>query len=163
VALVEQDGLPRTRVTVARFKAHGPARPKMPAGLAIATAGGVRAAKASAAGSGTAGTASPGGTAVTASPGGTAGTASPGGDARARVAAASAPALTITWRPAKDAARYGVRVALADGRRLFFLRDAGDREVRIAGARGPVSVRVVGLRADNTAGPAAVMTSGGNR
>jgi hypothetical protein len=48
-----------------------------------------------------------------------------------------------------------VTVELRDGRRLFFLRDADDRVVRIPGANGLASVRVVGLRADNGAGPAA--------
>ena len=49
-----------------------------------------------------------------------------------------------------------------DGRKLFFLRDADDRVVRIPDAGKVVAVRVVGLRADNVAGPAAI-TSGGNR
>jgi hypothetical protein len=57
--------------------------------------------------------------------------------------------------------RYGVTVELQDGRRLFFLRDADDRVVRIPHGR-IASVRVVGLRSDNTHGPAA-MTSGGTR
>ena len=70
-------------------------------------------------------------------------------------------ALTITWKAAKGAARYGVRVALPDGRKLFFLRDADERVVRItdAPAAGRVIVRVVGLRADNGAGPAATANS----
>jgi hypothetical protein len=38
---------------------------------------------------------------------------------------------------------------------LFFLRDADDRVVRIPDAKRVESVRVVGLRADNGAGPAA--------
>jgi hypothetical protein len=64
--------------------------------------------------------------------------------------------------------RYGVRVALSDGRKLFFLRDADERVVRIddAPAGGRVVVRVVGLRADNSHGPAATANSslsGGNR
>jgi len=85
------------------------------------------------------------------------------GKARASVAAArKARVTTITWRPAAGAARYGVRVSLADGRRLFFLRDANERVVRIPGAGRVTAVRVVGLRADNVAGPAAI-TSGGNR
>jgi hypothetical protein len=119
VALVEQDGLPRTRITVARFTAPRRARPAAPRGVKVAP------------------------------------------PALAAASAAKRP-LTITWRPAKGAVRYGVRVALPDGRRLFFLRDADDRVVRIPDARGVVAVRVVGLRADNVAGPAAT-TSGGNR
>src|SRR5262249_28555779 len=83
-------------------------------------------------------------------------------------AAAKPRALTITWGAAKNVARYGVRVALPDGRKLFFLRDADDRVVRItdAPADGRVVVRVVGLRADNSHGPAATANSslaGGNR
>jgi hypothetical protein len=71
--------------------------------------------------------------------------------------AAKAAPLTVTWRAAKGAARYGVRVALPDGRKLFFLRGADDRVVRLhdAPADGRAVVRVVGLRPDNTAGPAA--------
>jgi hypothetical protein len=117
-ALVEQDGLPRTRITVARFVAPPRAKPAKPRGVKIA-----------------------------------------GGDAHA---ASSSRGVTITWRPAKRAVRYGVTAILADGRRLFFLRDADDRVVRIPDARGRVRVRVVGLRADNGHGPAAT-TSGGNR
>jgi hypothetical protein len=95
-----------------------------------------------------------------------------GGKARASTARATAAAtsrgLTITWKPAKGAARYGVRVALPDGRKLFFLRDADDRVVRIndAPADGRVIVRVVGLRADNGTGPAVTANtslSGGTR
>ena len=51
--------------------------------------------------------------------------------------------------------RLLLRPSLRDGRRLFFLRDADDRVVRIPDAKGLESVRVVGLRADNGAGPAA--------
>jgi hypothetical protein len=74
----------------------------------------------------------------------------------------------VTWGRAKGAVRYGVRVALPDGRKLFFLRDADQRVVRIsdAPADGRVVVRVVGLRADNSHGPAATANSslsGGNR
>jgi len=114
-ALIEQDGLPRRRVTVARFTAPPRARPGRPRGVKL------------------------------------------GG--RARIAAARG--ATITWRPAARAVRYGVTVVLEDGRRLFFLRDANDRVVRIPDGR-PIEVRVVGLRADNSAGPVAI-TSGGTR
>jgi hypothetical protein len=120
VALVEQDGLPRKRMTVARFTAPRWARPGAPRGVKVKL------------------------------------------PALASAAAVKARGATITWRPAKGAQRYGVRVALEDGRRLFFLRDADDRVVRIPDARGVVAVRVVGLRTDNVAGPAAI-TSGGNR
>jgi hypothetical protein len=120
VALVEQDGLPRKRMTVARFTAPRWARPGAPRGVKVKL------------------------------------------PALASAAAVKARGATITWRPAKGAQRYGVRVALEDGRRLFFLRDADDRAVRIPDARGVVAVRVVGLRTDNVAGPAAI-TSGGNR
>jgi hypothetical protein len=129
VALVEQDGLPRRRLTVARFTAPRRARPGMPAAVKVsapALGGAKNGARASAAG------------------------------------VSAARPLTITWGAAKGALRYGVRVALPDGRRLFFLRDADDRTVRIPARPGTVTVRVVGLRADNTAGPAAI-TSGGNR
>jgi len=80
----------------------------------------------------------------------------------ASAAAVKPRGATITWRPARGAQRYGVRVALEDGRKLFFLRDADDRVVRIPDAGRVVAVRVVGLRTDNVAGPAAI-TSGGNR
>jgi hypothetical protein len=87
------------------------------------------------------------------------------GSTGARASAARRAPLTVTWRPAKRAARYGVRVALPDGRRLFFLRDADERVVRIpyAGPAGPVDVRVVGLRADNGTGPAATATTSHSR
>lgn len=125
VALVEQNGLPRKRITVATFKAPARVKPAKPAKVTLST-GKARAAAA--------------------------GDDAPG----ARAAAARRAPLTITWKPAKRAVRYGVRVALEDGRRLFFLRDADDRVVRIPDApAGAVSVRVVGLRADNGAGPAA--------
>jgi hypothetical protein len=120
VALVEQDGLPRKRITVARFKAPRWARPGAPRGVKVAVPG------------------------------------------LASAAAVKTRSATITWRPARGAQRYGVRVALEDGRKLFFLRDADDRVVRIPDAGRVVAVRVVGLRADNVAGPAAI-TSGGNR
>jgi hypothetical protein len=132
VALVEQNGLPRKRITVARFKAPAWAKPGAPRAVKVRVPapGKARAGK----------------------------TASP----EAVATAAKPRTTTITWRPATGAARYGVRVSLADGRRLFFLRDADDRVVRIPDARGVVAVRVVGLRVDNVAGPAAI-TSGGNR
>jgi hypothetical protein len=76
--------------------------------------------------------------------------------------ASRAGGVTITWRPAKRAVRYGVTVELQDGRRLFFLRDADDRAVRLPFRPGHMKVRVVGLRSDNTHGPAAT-TSGGTR
>lgn len=123
VALVEQDGLPRKRMTVARFKAPRWARPGAPRGVKVSV---------------------------------------PALGARASAAAAKSRGTTITWRPAKGAQRYGVRVALEDGRKLFFLREADDRVVRIPDAGKVVAVRVVGLRADNVPGPAAI-TSGGNR
>jgi hypothetical protein len=77
----------------------------------------------------------------------------PGG--KRATASAAKRGLVITWRPAKRAARYGITVAYRDGRRLFFLRDADERVVRLADSTAPQSVRVVGLRADNGAGPAA--------
>ncbi len=120
VALVEQDGLPRERITVARFTAPRWAKPGAPRAVKVAVPG------------------------------------------LASASAVKPRGATITWRPATGAKRYGVRVALEDGRRLFFLRDADDRVVRIPDAGKVVAVRVVGLRADNVAGPAAI-TSGGNR
>ena len=115
VALVEQDGLPRTRVTVATFKAPPRTQPGKPAALKITR----------------------------------------------RAKAAVAQPLSISWGAAARAARYGVTVELRDGRRLFFLRDADERVVRIPGADQAdlVSARVVGLRADNGAGPAATANS----
>jgi hypothetical protein len=126
VALVEQDGLPRTKRTVATYTAPPRAKPALPTGVKLGTIG------------------------------------------RARASKASPRGLTITWRAAKGAARYGVRVVLPDGRRLFFLRNADDRVVRIhdVPAEGRAVVRIVGLRRDNTTGPAATANtslSGGNR
>jgi hypothetical protein len=115
VALVEQDGLPRRRITVARFTAPPRSRPAKSGGVSIGGAG-------------------------------------------ARVARAG---RIVRWRAAKRAVRYGVTVELRDGRRLFFLRDADHRAVRIPDGR-IASVRVVGLRSDNTHGPAAT-TGGGTR
>jgi hypothetical protein len=106
VAVVEQGGLPRRRLTVASYRAPARAKPGRPRRLELHR--GTRSA-------------------------------------------------LLTWAGAARARRYGVRVALPDGRRLFYLRDAGERSVRVRGIprRGRVSVRVVGLRADNSAGPAA--------
>jgi hypothetical protein len=121
VALVEQDGLPRKRITVAHFKAPARVKPAAPSKVTLSTA-------------------------------------------KAHASATGRKPLTITWRPAKRAARYGVTVVLPDGRRLFFLRDADERVVRIPDApAGQVSVRVVGLRADNGAGPPATATSTDSR
>ncbi|MBE2319618.1 hypothetical protein DVA67_026860 [Solirubrobacter sp. CPCC 204708] len=54
--------------------------------------------------------------------------------------------------------RYGVRVSVSDGRDLFFLTRG--RTLRVPGIdRRAVSVRVVGLRADNTHGPAGTARS----
>jgi hypothetical protein len=71
--------------------------------------------------------------------------------------------VRVTWARAIRARRYGVRVELSDGRKLFYLRDARDRYLTLPGvARGrDVRVRVVGLRADNRPGPAATARSKG--
>ncbi|RKQ90312.1 hypothetical protein C8N24_0112 [Solirubrobacter pauli] len=54
--------------------------------------------------------------------------------------------------------RYGIRVSVSDGRDLFFLTRG--RTLRVPGIdRRSVSVRVVGLRADNTHGPAGTARS----
>ncbi|WP_028064846.1 hypothetical protein [Solirubrobacter soli] len=143
VATVLQDGLPRKRMTVATFKAPARAKPGQPGAVKVAVgAGGKTRASASAAGAAR--------------------------GAAATAAAASSRGLTITWKPAKGASRYGVRVVLPDGRKLFFLRGADDRSVRIddVPADGRAIVRVVGLRADNGTGPAATSNtslSGGTR
>jgi hypothetical protein len=86
----------------------------------------------------------------------------------ASAAAATRRARTITRNPPKRAVRDGGRGALPDGRKLFFLRGADDRSVRIddVPADGRAIVRVVGLRADNGTGPAATSNtslSGGTR
>ncbi len=160
VALVEQDGLPRKRIEVATFVAPPRSRPGAPGGVKLAAGKRAASGRATAAAAGD-------GSARGAAAGAGDGAARPGGAASGRATAAAAPrGLTITWRPAARAARYGVRVVLADGRRLFFLRGADDRVVRLPDApAGPVSVRVVGLRADNGHGPAAIAntTLGGNR
>lgn len=63
----------------------------------------------------------------------------------------------VVWSGARRAKRYGVRVEVSDGRRLFFLRDRTQRTVRVPGVAGRrVDVRVVGLRSDNVTGPASV-------
>jgi hypothetical protein len=71
--------------------------------------------------------------------------------------------LRVTWARSARAQRYGVRVELSDGRRLFYLRDSRDRYLSLPGVgRGrDVRVRVVGLRADNRPGPAATARSKG--
>ena len=68
-------------------------------------------------------------------------------------------ALVARWPslgPAARAGRYGVTVALPDGRRLFFLRLTSRRVLTLAGipgARAGSPSGVVGLRADNGARP----------
>lgn len=113
-AIVEQGGVPRTRLIVARFTAPPRVRPARPARVRIVREGG---------------------------------------------------AVRIGWTAAARAQRYGVRVTVSDGRRLALLRPAGARSVRVPGvARGRrVSVRVVGLRADNRPGRAATATSSPSR
>ncbi len=65
--------------------------------------------------------------------------------------------VTVTWRPARRAARYLVRATLSDGRRLLLFATAKKRTVRISGvasgARGTITV--AGLKPDGSAGPAA--------
>jgi hypothetical protein len=114
VAVVEQRGLPRRRLTVASYVAPPQARPGAPARLRLRRAGRV---------------------------------------------------LHAAWAPARHTSRYGIRVALPDGRRLLFLRDRGRRSLRLGGVprRGEVRVRVVGLRSDNAAGPAATGSIGTER
>jgi hypothetical protein len=69
-------------------------------------------------------------------------------------------ALAVRWRRTPGAARYAIRVALPDGRRLLFLRARDHRSVTVATPMGGgrVSIRVVGLGPDNVAGPAARVT-----
>jgi hypothetical protein len=109
-ALVEQDGLPRRRVTVATYRAPARLKPGRPPALRIE---------------------------------------------RRR------NAIRVVWGRAAHSDRYGIRVATSDGQRRFFLREGGERIVHIAGVkRGRrVSARVVGLRPDNAAGPAATRSS----
>jgi hypothetical protein len=64
--------------------------------------------------------------------------------------------LRLRWRPAPGAARYGVRIALSDGRRLFFVRGRGERHLRFAAVRRAriARVRVVALSASDRHGRA---------
>jgi hypothetical protein len=63
---------------------------------------------------------------------------------------------TIRWSGSSK--RYGIHVSVSDGRELFFL--SRGRTLRVPGIdRRSVSVRVVGLRADNTHGPAGTARS----
>ena len=63
---------------------------------------------------------------------------------------------SIRW--SGSAKRYGIHVSVSDGRELFFL--SRGRTLRVPGIdRRSVSVRVVGLRADNTHGPAGTARS----
>ncbi|HEY6889644.1 MAG TPA: hypothetical protein VI300_17735 [Solirubrobacter sp.] len=159
VATVVQDGLPRKRMTVATYKAPARGKPGVPGAVTVALSGGETRASASAAQAGVARASSFSRSTDESrrSTTGGADAARVGAAGSARASAATKRALTITWRPATGAARYGVRVVLPDGRKVFFLRDADDRSVRIADAPadGRVIVRVVGLRADNGTGPAA--------
>ena len=109
-ALVEQDGVPRERITVATYSAPGPQRPGRPAQVAVAR---------------------------------------------------HAKGLAITWSPAVRATRYAIRVQLDDGRALFFVRPRTSRALIVPGVPRSVGVaaRVVGLRRDNTAGPAGTARS----
>ena len=62
----------------------------------------------------------------------------------------------IRWSGSSQ--RYGIHVSVSDGRELFFL--SRGRTLRVPGIdRRSVSVRVVGLRADNTHGPAGTARS----
>jgi hypothetical protein len=65
--------------------------------------------------------------------------------------------VTVTWRPARRAARYLVRATLTDGRKLVLFATAKKRTVRISGlasgTRGTITV--AGLKPDGSAGPAA--------
>src|SRR6185436_15158296 len=101
--------------TVATYKAPARAKPGVPGAVTVALAGGETARASSFSRS--------------------------ADESRRSRAGTARRALTITWKPAKGAARYGVRVALPDGRKLFFLRDADDRSVRIADA--PADGRVI--------------------
>jgi hypothetical protein len=72
-------------------------------------------------------------------------------------------AVRVTWGRAARAEGYGVRVESSDGRRLFYLRKARDRFLTLPGVERhrAVSVRVVGMRADNRIGKAATARSKG--
>jgi hypothetical protein len=84
----------------------------------------------------------------------------PGRPAKLRVRRKGAR-LTATWGRARSAARYGVSVTLSNGQRLFFVRGARRRSVALPrGAEAEsATVRVVALRRDNSAGPAAAARS----
>ena len=120
VALVEQDGLPRKRITVATFKAPPRVKPGAPKGVTVSTRQG------------------------------------------ACLRRSSDPARRSRGGPPSGPCATASASSCADGRRLFFLRDA-DRARRAHPERGDpaVSVRVVGLRADNGAGPAATANTNG--
>jgi hypothetical protein len=64
--------------------------------------------------------------------------------------------VTVTWRPARRAARYLVRAKLSDGRNLLFFATSKRRSVRISGIASGTTARitVAGLKPDGTAGPA---------
>ncbi len=63
---------------------------------------------------------------------------------------------TIRWSGSSK--RYGIHVSVSDGRELFYISRGG--AVRVPGIdRRSVRVRVVGLRADNTHGPAGLARS----
>jgi hypothetical protein len=69
-------------------------------------------------------------------------------------------AAEVRWLRSARSDRYGVRVAVGDGRRLFFLRGRTGRAVRVSGVRGrTLSARVVGLRTGVGAGNAGVARS----
>jgi hypothetical protein len=104
-ALVEQNGVPRERITVASFTAPGPPAPARPAALRIRRVGST---------------------------------------------------VRIDWTRAARAARYGLRVETSDGRVQFLIRGSRDRTAIAYGIprSQDVSVRVVGLLADNTPGRA---------
>lgn len=69
--------------------------------------------------------------------------------------------LTVAWGKSAGAQRYSVRVETSDGRALFFVRNGQARRLTVPGlGRGlGLTVRVVGLRADNTAGRAREATA----
>lgn len=66
--------------------------------------------------------------------------------------------LSVAWRKAARAQRYGVRVETTDGRALFFTTDGAQRRLTVPGLDRELhlTVRVVGLSTDNTAGRARV-------
>jgi len=75
-------------------------------------------------------------------------------------ASAGRRGLLLQWARARGAARYGVRIALSDGRRLFFACGRNQRSLRFAGVRRArtARVRVVALSAGDRAGRAATAT-----